>query len=74
MNFSLFIRPDVAALEEYAPVEPVETQAARLGLRVDEIAKLDGNENPYGPSPKVAQAVARAHFELYPDPFHTDMR
>lgn len=68
------VRPDVAALEEYAPVEPIESQAARLGLPLQRIAKLDGNENPYGPSPRVAEAVARARFELYPDPFHTELR
>lgn len=68
------VRPDVAALAEYAPVEPIEAQAARLGLRPDQIAKLDGNENPYGPSPRVAKAVAKARFELYPDPFHTELR
>ncbi|HVA24055.1 MAG TPA: histidinol-phosphate transaminase [Chloroflexota bacterium] len=68
------VRPDIAALEEYAPVEPIEAQAAKLGLRPDQIAKLDGNENPYGPSPRVAEAVARARFELYPDPFHTELR
>jgi histidinol-phosphate aminotransferase len=68
------VRPDVAALQEYAPVEPIESQAARLGLRPEQIAKLDGNENPYGPSPKVAEAVARARYELYPDPVHTELR
>ena len=68
------VRPDIAALEEYSPVEPIYAQAARLGLRPDQIAKLDGNENPYGPSPRVAEAVAQARFELYPDPFHTELR
>ncbi len=43
-------------------------------MRAEQIAKLDGNENPYGPSPRVAEAVARARFELYPDPFHTALR
>jgi len=68
------VRPDIAALEEYAPVEPIDAQAAKLGLRPDQIAKLDGNENPYGPSPRVAAAVSRTRFELYPDPFHTEVR
>jgi len=68
------VRADIAALEEYAPVEPIERRAAALGLAPEQIAKLDGNENPYGPSPKVAEAVARARFELYPDPFHTELR
>ena len=28
------------------------------GSRADQISKLDGNENPYGPSPKVAERLA----------------
>jgi histidinol-phosphate aminotransferase len=68
------VRPDIAALEEYVPVEPIEAQAAKLGLRPEQIAKLDGNENPYGPSSRVAEAVAKVRFELYPDPFHTELR
>jgi len=68
------VRPDIAALDEYAPVEPIAKQAAKLGLKPEQIAKLDGNENPYGPSPKVAEAIARTRYELYPDPFHTELR
>ena len=35
----------------------------------DDIVKLDGNENPYGPSPKVAEALRDYGFyHLYPDP------
>lgn len=68
------VRPDIAALDEYAPVEPIAAQAARLGLQPEQIAKLDGNENPYGPSPRVPDAVVRMRFELYPDPFHTELR
>ncbi len=68
------VRPDIAALAEYAPVEPIAAQAAKLGLKPEQIAKLDGNENPYGPSPKVAEALARIRPELYPDPFHTALR
>ena len=71
---SQLVRPDVAALAEYAPVGPIEAQAAKLGLRPEQIAKLDGNENPYGPSPLVAEAVAKTRFDFYPDPFHTELR
>jgi histidinol-phosphate aminotransferase len=74
MTFELTVRQDIAQLPAYAPVEPIEAQAARLGLKPDQIAKLDGNENPYGPAPGVAQAVAKTRFELYPDPFHARMR
>ncbi len=38
--------------------------------KMDGIIKLNTNENPYPPSPRVAQAVAGAveQLRLYPDP------
>jgi len=74
LNFEFLVRPDIAELDQYAPVEPIAAQARKLGLRPGQIAKLDGNENPYGPSPNVAEAVAGTRVELYPDPFHTEPR
>ena len=43
----------------YEPVEPIDVVAKSLGIPVERIVKLDGNENPYGPSPRVAEALAR---------------
>ena len=38
--------------------------------KLDGIVKLNTNENPYGPSPRVLAAIASAtdHLRLYPDP------
>ncbi|MSQ21951.1 MAG: histidinol-phosphate transaminase [Dehalococcoidia bacterium] len=53
----------------YAAVDPPSVLAARAGLAEDDIAKLDANENPYGPSPKVAEALASYKgYHIYPDP------
>jgi histidinol-phosphate aminotransferase len=53
----------------YTPIEPFEVLSARLGLPPDKIVKLDANENPYGPSPKVRAALAElAYPHIYPDP------
>ncbi len=53
----------------YAAVDPPSVLAARAGLPEDDIAKLDANENPYGPSPKVAEALAGYKgYHIYPDP------
>jgi histidinol-phosphate aminotransferase len=53
----------------YAPPEPLEPIAERAGMRVEALIKLDANENPYGPSPRVAEALARyPHYHRYPDP------
>lgn len=63
------IRPDILHLEEYEPVEPLEKISKRIGVPISQIIKLDANENPYGPSPRVKEALA-AHddFHRYPDP------
>lgn len=58
----------------YEPVEPVELIAAKYGTPPDRIAKLDGNENLYGPGPAAARAAAHASFEIYPDPDQRRLR
>ncbi len=59
----------------YEPVEPLDVLAKRLGLPEDRIVKLDGNENPYGPSPGVREALARfPHYHIYPDPEQRQVR
>jgi len=64
-----FIRPHLQALPPYTPIEPFEVLSARLGRDVNEIIKLDANENPYGSSPKVREALAQLAFpHIYPDP------
>lgn len=53
----------------YTPIEPFEVLSARLGRPPEQIVKLDANENPYGPSPLVRQALAGLEFpHIYPDP------
>jgi histidinol-phosphate aminotransferase len=53
----------------YVPVEPPEEVAKRIGISPEAIVKLDANENPYGPSPRVAEALANADsLHIYPDP------
>ena len=69
------LRPDVWDLTEYAAPEALEVFAARVGIPVEEVAKLDQNENPYGCSPKVNEALARCgRFHVYPDPGAADCR
>jgi histidinol-phosphate aminotransferase len=59
----------------YEPVEPVDVMAKRLGLSPDQISKLDGNENPYGPSPRVVERLADfEHYHIYPDPAQRAVR
>ena len=69
------LRPDVAAMEAYTPIVPFEVLSARLGRAPETITKLDANENPYGPSPRVLAALAAGHnYHVYPDPDSTALR
>jgi histidinol-phosphate aminotransferase len=63
------IRRDIAAMDAYTPTASLEVFAERLGRSVDDLIKLDANENPYGPSPKVLDALgALGVAHIYPDP------
>jgi len=65
MDIEKFIRPGLAAMKGYASVEPIEVLEERSGGKV---VKLDGNENPYGCSPGVYQALADCpYYHIYPD-------
>ena len=69
------LRPDIAALEPYQPIVPLEVLAARLGRPVEQIIKLDANENPYGASPRALAALRDyPHYAIYPDPEHNLLR
>jgi len=75
LNAEDLIRPDVATMRPYTPIFPFEVLAARLGRAPDEIVKLDANENPYGPSPRVWEALANLRYmHIYPDPASRALR
>jgi len=44
---------DFADLEPYTPVKPLDVLAMEIGVPVEDLAKLDANENLYGPLPEV---------------------
>jgi histidinol-phosphate aminotransferase len=75
MDITRLIRPEVASLEAYVPILPFEVLSARLGRAPEAIIKLDANENPYGPSPRVWAALGTIPFpHIYPDPEATALR
>lgn len=74
-HLEALLRPDMRDLEEYSPIVPFEMLSRQLGIPADSLVKLDANENPYGPSTKVRQALtAGDHYHIYPDPDHTLLR
>jgi len=63
------MRPDLLELEEYTPIEPLEKLSQRLGIPIEQLVKLNANENPYGPAPAALEALRTAQFyHHYPDP------
>ena len=67
--------PWIERMAPYAPPEDLEVVAAHAGVPTGEIIKLDANENPYGPSPRVREALAQFDgFHLYPDPDQRELR
>ena len=59
----------------YTPIVPFDVLSKRLGIVPENIIKLDANENPYGPSPRVHQALANeTYYHIYPDPDSTSLR
>lgn len=70
-----FVRSDIAALEAYTPIQPFEVLSEQLGIPIEQIIKLDANENPYGPATNVAAALHDFPFyAIYPDPDQTRLR
>ena len=75
MNFELLIAPHVRQMHAYTPIVPFEVLSQRLGIPVEQIVKLDANENLYGPSPKAVQAMGAANkLHIYPDPDQAELR
>lgn len=65
---SRYLRPHIANMHGYVPGEQ-----PRDGV----YTKLNTNENPYPPSPRVAEAIREAldgRLRLYPDPIGQDLR
>ncbi len=63
-----FIRPDLSAFGGYSAATSPETLEGKVEVPLENIVKLDANENPYGCSPRVNQALANySYFNIYPD-------
>jgi histidinol-phosphate aminotransferase len=74
-DLQALLRPEIAGLEEYTPIQPFEVLSKRLGMPASHIVKLDANENPYGPLPAVAEALAEySYYHIYPDPQQSELR
>lgn len=74
-NIEKLIRPDLAAFVGYSGATSPETLEGKTDVPVENIIKLDANENPYGCSPRVKRALAKyPNFHVYTDDGQTKLR
>jgi len=69
------VRIDMSRFGAYSACKSPDVIARKLGIPEDEIIKLDANENPYGCSPRVSQALSKyPYLNIYPDSNQTELR
>ncbi len=74
-NIENLLLPHIYRLKTYQGVSPSETLAEEAGIPLERVIRLNGNENPYGPSPQVAEALgAFRDYNHYPDPAQRKLR
>src|SRR3989304_3844341 len=74
-NVSCLMLPHIRRLKPYEGVDPMEVMAERAGIPPEKVIRLNGNENPYGPSPRVTEALGSfKNFNYYPDPEQRRLR
>lgn len=74
-NITQKFRPFVKKMKIYSPIAPPQELAAELGLNIDEIIKLDANENPFGFPHFARKSLEKAeNFSIYPDPAQKKLR
>ena len=69
------IRPELVTLGGYSPHKSPDTLEGVVEVPVEKVIKLDANENPYGCSPRVRQALTEySGWGIYPDAGQTRLR
>lgn len=69
------IRSHLTGFTRYSASTSPETLAGRVEVPVENIIRLDANENPYGCSTRVTQALANySYLHIYPDDGQQELR
>ncbi|RBW70274.1 histidinol-phosphate transaminase [Bacillus taeanensis] len=68
------VKKQITQLTPYQPGKPIEEVKKELGL--SKVTKLASNENPFGSSPKVKEAIQQelAFLNIYPDGYSASLR
>ena len=60
--------PHIRQLKTYDGLDPMEVMAQQAGIPLEQVIRLNGNENPFGPSPEVVTALGGfQHYNHYPE-------
>jgi histidinol-phosphate aminotransferase len=69
------VRPALVGFTGYSASTSPDTLAGKVDVPPDAIIKMNANENPYGCSPKVLQALAASrNLHIYPDDGQQELR
>ncbi|HSW48087.1 MAG TPA: histidinol-phosphate transaminase [Candidatus Saccharimonadales bacterium] len=66
INVKQFIRTDISQMEPYVPGTSAQKLANIYRQSINQLIKLNANENPYGESPAVRKALKNTLFSYYP--------
>jgi histidinol-phosphate aminotransferase len=69
------IKPHLLRMKAYGYIAPLEVLTENAHVPIETLIKLDGNENPYGCSPRVKEALAKyPYYHIYPDSEQRELR
>jgi len=69
------VKHHIPAVNPYGYIASMDVSAQEASVSVERLIKLDGNENPYGCSPRVRKALERYQFyHVYPDSEQRELR
>lgn len=70
------LRPALRTMPEYQALEDLDDVARRYGVNPMDVIKIDGNENPFGASPRAIEVLRNLdyHVEWYGDDNQTALR
>ena len=75
MDITTLFRRDLRELLPYEAVQSPEALSEIAGIPAEKIIKLNANENPYGPSPRVPEALGGYRgYHVYPDAHQNALR
>ena len=74
IDISNLVVNHIQQIKPFDPAEPLDSMAEKVGVEPEQIIRLNANENPYGPSPSVNEAIQQLKANIYPDPEQNSIR